>query len=303
MFEKASEAIPAEAPPASRDDSLTQNLEAELQEIKAQLHTSIKQYETANEELKASNGELQAMNEELRTASEELETGKEELQSVNEELVTVNQELKSNIEELSRTNSDLQNLMAATDIGTIFLDRQLSVKRFTPRVQDVFNLIPADAGRPLSDITHKLKYDELAEDAAKVLRDLGTIECEVQNNAGAWFLARIGPYRTLEDKIDGVVMTFVDITRRKLSEEKLSWQAALVASSHDAIISCSRLWKVVTWNEAAERLFGYKESEVVGRDIKFISPPNNEAELNEIRSAIAGRESKHLETARGHKHG
>ena len=303
MFEKASGAIPAEAPPASRDDSLTQNLEAELQEIKAQLHTSIEQYETSNEELKASNEELQAMNEELRSASEELETGKEELQSVNEELITVNQELKGNVEELSHANSDLQNLMAATDIGTIFLDRQLSVKRFTPRVLDVFNLIPSDVGRPLSDITRKLKYEELAEDAAKVLRNLGTIEREVQNTAGAWFLARIGPYRTLEDKIDGVVMTFVDITRRKLSEEKLWWQAALVASSHDAIISCSPVWKVVSWNEAAERLFGYKEAEVVGHDIKFLSPPDNEAELNEIRSAIARGEGKTLETVRVKKNG
>ena len=262
------------------------------------------QYETPDQgELRASNEELRAINKELRSAGKELETGKEELQWANEDLVTVNRDLKSDVADLGRANSDLQNLMAATDIGTIFLDRQLSVKGFTPRVQDVFNLIPADIGRPLSDITHKLKYDELAEDAAKVLRNLGNIEHEVQNNAGAWFLARIGPYRTLEGKIDGVVMTFVDITRRKLSEEKLWWQAAMVASSHDAIISCSRLWKVVSWNDAAERLFGYKEAEVISRDIKFLSPPNNEAELNEIRSAIARGEGKTLETVRVKKNG
>ena len=261
------------------------------------------QYETSDEELRASSEELRAINKELRSAGKELETGKEELQWANEDLVTVNRDLKSDVADLGRANSDLQNLMAATDIGTIFLDRQLSVKRFTPRAQDVFNLIPADIGRPLSDITHKLKYDELAEDAAKVLRNLGNIEHEVQNNAGAWFLARIGAYRTPEGKIDGVVMTFVDITRRKLSEEKLWWQAAMVASSHDAIISCSRLWKVVSWNDAAERLFGYKEAEVISRDIKFLSPPNNEAELNEIRSAIARGEGKTLETVRVKKNG
>ena len=262
------------------------------------------QYETPDQgELRASNEELRAINKELRSAGKELETGKEELQWANEDLVTVNRDLKSDVADLGRANSDLQNLMVATDIGTIFLDRQLSVKGFTPRVQDVFNLIPADIGRPLSDITHKLKYDELAEDAAKVLRNLGNIEHEVQNNAGAWFLARIGPYRTLEGKIDGVVMTFVDITRRKLSEEKLWWQAAMVASSHDAIISCSRLWTVVSWNDAAERLFGYKEAEVISRDIKFLSPPNNEAELNEIRSAIARGEGKTLETVRVKKNG
>src|SRR5712691_11925904 len=98
------------------------------------------------------------MNEEMRSTTEELETSKEELQSVNEELTTVNHELKSNVEELSRTNSDLQNLMASTDIGTIFLDRQLRIKRFTPSAQSVFNLLPADVGRPISDITHKLAY-------------------------------------------------------------------------------------------------------------------------------------------------
>jgi two-component system, chemotaxis family, CheB/CheR fusion protein len=279
----------------SCDDSLRQHLEAEPQSVK-------EQYETPDQgELRASNEELRAINKELRSAGKELETGKEELQWANEDLVTVNRE--SDVADLGRANSDLQNLMAATDIGTIFLDRQLSVKGFTPRVQDVFNLIPADIGRPLSDITHKLKYDELAEDAAKVLRNLGNIEHEVQNNAGAWFLARIGAYRTPEGKIDGVVMTFVDITRRKLSEEKLWWQAAMVASSHDAIISCSRLWKVVSWNDAAERLFGYKEAEVISRDIKFLSPPNNEAELNEIRSAIARGEGKTLETVRVTKNG
>jgi two-component system CheB/CheR fusion protein len=282
---------------ASCDDSFRQHLEAEPQSVK-------EQYETPDQgELRASNEELRAINKELRSAEKELETGKEELQWANEDLVTVSRDLKSDVADLGRANSDLQNLMVATDIGTIFLDRQLSVKGFTPRVQDVFNLIPADIGRPLSDITHKLKYDELAEDAAKVLRNLGNIEHEVQNNAGAWFLARIGPYRTLEGKIDGVVMTFVDITRRKLSEEKLWWQAAMVASSHDAIISCSRLWKVVSWNDAAERLFGYKEAEVISRDIKFLSPPNNEAELNEIRSAIARGEGKTLETVRVKKNG
>jgi PAS domain S-box-containing protein len=281
---------------ASCDDSLRQHLEAEPQSVK-------EQYETSDQELRASNEELREINKELRSAGKELETGKKELQWTNEDLVTVNRDLKGDVADLARANSDLLNLMAATDIGTIFLDRQLSVKGFTPRVQDVFNLIPADIGRPLSDITHKLKYDELAEDAAKVLRNLGNIEHEVQNNAGAWFLARIGPYRTLEGKIDGVVMTFVDITRRKLSEEKLWWQAAMVASSHDAIISCSRLWKVVSWNDAAERLFGYKEAEVISRDIKFLSPPNNEAELNEIRSAIARGEGKTLETVRVKKNG
>src|SRR5204863_273306 len=213
--------------------------------------------------------------------------------------ITVNQELKGNVEELSRANSDLQNLMAATDIGTIFLDRHLSVKRFTPRVQDVFNLIPADVGRPLSDITHRLKYDELAEDAAKVLRDLGTIECEVQNNAGAWFLARIGPYRTLEDKIDGVVMTFVDITRRKLSEEKLSWQAALRASderfrllmegARDYAMFLLEPDNVISyWSAGAQRVFGWSAEEAIGQSGELIFTSEDRA---------AGRVEKEMTVA------
>jgi two-component system CheB/CheR fusion protein len=160
------------------------------------------------------------MNEELRSATEELETSKEELQSINEELTTVNHELKSNLEELSRANSDLQNLMASTDIGTVFLDRQLRIKRFTPRLQELFNVIASDIGRPLSDITSRLRYPELADDAERVLNDLTRREREVACN-GQWFIARIAPYRTVEDRIDGVVLTFVDITERKQAEERV----------------------------------------------------------------------------------
>ena len=152
------------------------------------------------------------MNEEMRSATEELETSKEELQSVNEELTTVNHELKSNVEELSRTNADLNNLMASSDIGTIFLDRQLRIHRFTPAAQKIFNLIPADMGRPISDITSSLKYEGFIADAEQVLQDLHTIEREMQVADGTWFMTRIAPYRTSEDRIAGVVATFIDIT-------------------------------------------------------------------------------------------
>ena len=133
------------------------HLEEELARVKAQLRTTIDQYETQVEEAKSSNEELQAINEELRSAAEELETSKEELQSVNEELTTVNQELKIKIEELAVTNNNFQNLINSTEIGTIFLDRLLRVKLSTPRVRDVFNLLPVDVGRPLSDITSNLR--------------------------------------------------------------------------------------------------------------------------------------------------
>jgi two-component system CheB/CheR fusion protein len=217
LFESAeavtgsSEIVPLSA------EQITRDLEEEIQELKTLASSSAEQYEASTEELKASNEELQAMNEELRSATEELETGKEEMQSVNEELTTVNHELKSSVEQVSRANSDLQNLMASTDIGTIFLDRQLQIKRFTPRVQELFNIISTDIGRPLSDITHKLNYPALAEDAERVLHDLRPNEREVSSN-DSWFLARMLPYRTLDDRIDGVVLTFVDITARKRTE-------------------------------------------------------------------------------------
>lgn len=217
LFEIAADREGTIAPVPLLSTQVAHDLEEEIQELKVLSSTSAEQYEASTEELKASNEELQAINEELRSATEELETGKEELQSINEELTTVNYELKSSVEQVSRTNSDLQNLMASTDIGTIFLDRQLQIKRFTPRVQTLFNIIPMDIGRPLSDITHKLNYAALTDDAERVLHDLVPTEREVSSN-GSWFLARMLPYRTLEDRIDGVVLTFVDITGRKLAE-------------------------------------------------------------------------------------
>jgi two-component system, chemotaxis family, CheB/CheR fusion protein len=202
-------------------EPMARQIEEELMRVKAQLRATIEQYEVQHEELKASNEELQAMNEELRSAAEELETSKEELQSVNEELTTVNQELKIKIEELSQANNDFQNLMASTEIGTIFLDRGLRVKLFTPRARDIFNLIPADINRPLMDITNNLIYQDLHNDVDQVLDKLQTVEREVQTYHDRWYLVRLLPYRTTDDRIDGVVITFMNITHRKIYEEKL----------------------------------------------------------------------------------
>src|SRR5207237_9777983 len=168
------------------DEIVTPTADDEIQFLKEQLNATVEQYEAGNEELKASNEELQAMNEELRSATEELETSKEELQSVNEELSTVNHELKNNVEELSRANADLNNLMASTDIGTVFLDRQLRIHRFTPSAQKIFNLLPADMGRPIADITSKLNYEGFVADAEKVLHDLSRLERQVQIGQDSW---------------------------------------------------------------------------------------------------------------------
>ena len=166
-------------------------LEQQLARAATRLRATVEQYETSTEELKASNEELQAMNEELRSATEELETSREELQSINEELTTVNHELKSKVDELGHANSDLHNLMGATAIATVFLDRELRITRYTPSAVPLFNLIPTDVGRPLSDLTTRLDYPTLSDDARRVLERLVPVEREVGQSDGRWFLARL----------------------------------------------------------------------------------------------------------------
>jgi two-component system CheB/CheR fusion protein len=219
------------------DEPVAKHLEEELMRLKAQLRSSSEQHEVQQEELKASNEELQAMNEELRSTAEELETSKEELESINEELRTVNQELKVKVEETTLAGNNLQNLINSSDVGTIFLDRSLRVAFFTPAIMRIFNLIPADYGRPLSDITNRLGYHELAQDAEAVLDKLTALEKEVSTAEGKVFLMRISPYRTSEDRISGVVITFVDITSRKETEEQLRQNMEELTRFNRAMVS------------------------------------------------------------------
>ena len=204
---------------AAADDQVRQ-VEADLQRTREQLRGMVEQYETAVEEQKSANEELQAINEELRAASEELETSKEELQSVNEELTTVNLELRHKVDEVSQAHNDLQNLIASTQIGTLFLDRRLRIKRYTPGVDGIFNLLPTDLNRPIAHVTHTLAYDRLTADAVQVLETSQGITREVRSSGGQWYLVQMLPYRTDDNRIDGVVLTFVDITERKRIEEE-----------------------------------------------------------------------------------
>ncbi len=195
-------------------------LEQELKAKGEYLQAVIEELETANEELKSTNEELQSSNEELQSTNEEMETSKEELQSVNEELITVNTELQKKIEELSRSNNDMNNLMAGTNIGTLFVDHNLRIQRFTPATTQIISLIHSDIGRPISDIVSRLvDYDRLIPDVRAVLDTLVPKETEVKNKEGHFYQMRIQPYRTIENVIEGAVITFVEKTPIKNSGE------------------------------------------------------------------------------------
>jgi two-component system CheB/CheR fusion protein len=196
-------------------------LERELKEAHEVIQATREETQTSQEELKSTNEELQSTNEELQSTNEELTTSKEEMQSLNEELQTVNAELQSKVDDLSLVSSDMKNLMNSTDIACLFLDQDLNLRRFTTQATRLIKLIPGDVGRPLTDIASDLVYPELAADVANVLHTLIFVEKQVPTRDGRWFLTRIMPYRTIDNVIDGVVMTFSDITEAKKLEARL----------------------------------------------------------------------------------
>lgn len=267
----------------AQKDEIIRHLESELIATRERLQTTIEELETSNEEMKSWNEEFQSVNEELQSANEELETSKEELQSVNEELETVNAELNSKIESLDRAVSDRKNLLEGTQIATLFLDNKLRVRSFTPAIAEIFHLIDIDAGRPITDIVSRLSYENLPRDVGRVLRTLTQLEQEVALSDGsASYIMRILPYRTVDDIINGVVITFVDITERKRNEEALARLAAIIAHSHEAIIGTSPDGTVTTWNAGAERMYGYGADEALGRPLSFLSTPDHPDEMRQI---------------------
>ena len=209
-----------EKPRSGKYERRAVELERELVHTKETLQTTVEEMQASNEELKSSNEELQSTNEELQSTNEELETSKEELQSVNEELVTVNAELQGKIEQLSRAENDLKTLLDTIHIGALFLDQNLRIKRFTAEMTKLFNLIATDVGRPIRDIRPNLLDDRVLLDAQRVLDTLQNHEAEVQSRDGQWLLMRIMPTRSSENLIDGLVLTFTDITRFKQGPER-----------------------------------------------------------------------------------
>ena len=220
--------IPAQKKGASKQakvpikNTAVETLEQELRHTKENLQTTIEELQTANDELKSANEELQSTNEELQSSNEELETSKEELQSLNEEAATVNAELQSRIDELSRTNDDMKNLLDSTQIAAIFLDLDLCVRRFTPKAVEIIPLAATDAGRPINHFATALINTDLAEYAQDVMENLGMKEKEVRGKGGAFYRMRVRPFRTVNNVIDGVVITLEDITALKEAHAALS---------------------------------------------------------------------------------
>lgn len=241
-------------------------LRRELEITKQRLQRTIEELQTSNEELKSTNEELQSTNEELQSTNEELETTKEELQSLNEELVTVNAELQGKLDELSDMNDDLHNLLNSTEVATIFLDNELRIKRFTAEAKRVSHLMAIDVGRPLSDIVSKLTGDRLVEDAQAVLQTLVVTERDVQTADGNWFFMRILPYRTAKNIIDGLVLTFLDITKMKKAELLVDTArgvaASIVETVREPLLVLDDQLRVVSTNQAFYRIFQVTPREV-----------------------------------------
>ena len=265
-------------------------VQQELQTKEEYLRTANEQLEASNEELTSLNEEMQSVNEELQSTNEELETAKEEMQSLNEELATVNAELQTKVTDLAQTNADMNNLLAGTNIATIFVDRHLRVLRHTPNASAIINLVSSDRGRPLSHFAPNLVgYDLLVKDVQAVLDTLIPKKLEVQNAAGAWYAMQIHPYRTLDNVIEGAVLTFADITEMVKTREALreanglSRLAVVVRDSGDAITVQDLTGRTLAWNPGAVRLYGWSEAEAMQMNVRDRIPqPQREGALAKL---------------------
>ena len=287
-------------------------LEEELAYTRQHLQAAVQEHEAANEE-------LQATNEELIAANEELQSTNEELHSVNEELYTVNAEYQKKNIELQELNDDIEHLLNGTDVATIFLDRQLCIRKFTPRIAEIFRVIPQDVGRPLRTFAHDLTYPTLIGDVERVLQDGVTVEAQTWDRRKRCYFLRILPYRARRKEPvdapgavpaaqrhgpDGVVITLTDISALEQARSRLAQLSAIVESSDDAIIATTLDGVVTTWNKGACRVYGYSMEEAVGRHASFLYPPGRKEELDVALQQIReGRSVERLETTRLRKDG
>jgi two-component system, chemotaxis family, CheB/CheR fusion protein len=267
---------PGEPPPA---DAVLHALEEELAATRAHLLTAEREAEAATAELRIAHEEAMSMNEELQSSNEELETSKEELQALVEELETVNTELEAKVAELERALNDLRNLMDSTRVAILFLDEELRVRRFTVETARLFHLIDADEGRLLRDITSRVADPDLLAEALAVLKQQESLEKEVRTPEGEWFLRRILPYRTREGRVEGVVVSYTDITSLREAAEEARRLAAVLRDSNDAVIAYDFAGRIFLWSRGAQGIYGYDGEQSRGLDMARLVPePQHEAQ-------------------------
>jgi two-component system CheB/CheR fusion protein len=258
---------------------LIADLQTQLADARRDTQAVIEEYESSREQMSASSEEMQSTNEEMRSTLEELETSKEELQSINEELQTVNQQNRHKVDELAQLSGDLQNLLSATGIATLFLDRSLHILRFTPKLSELFSIRGSDRGRPIGDLTHRLGYPELKSDAEAVLSKLVPLERELRDEAGHWYLTRLLPYRSTEDRIDGVVITFIDIDARKKAEETVTAGAdrlrRMINVDVVGVLIFDQSGTLIEANETFQKMSGYSKDEISSGTVTWrtMTPP------------------------------
>ncbi len=257
------------------------DLERELEVSRETLRNTIEEMDTANEELRSTNEEYMSANEELKSANEELETSREELRSVNEELTTINTEHEKTIEELTAVTDDMHNLLNSTAIATIFLDETLHIRSFTPAATALFNFIDLDVGRPLRDISSRLKADGLPQAASRVLDTLIPSEHEVQTEDGHWYSMRVHPYRTSDNSIEGVVASFVDINQIKIA---LAYAESIIGTIREPLLVLSKKLKIVSSNSAFSKMFGVNKAETEGQFIYNVG--NHQWDIPQLRQLL-----------------
>jgi two-component system, chemotaxis family, CheB/CheR fusion protein len=266
-----------------------EQLRQDLQAAHHYLHSTIEKHEATNQELRAANEEVQSSNEELQSTNEELETAKEELQSTNEELSTVNEELHHRQLELVQVNNDLTNLIHSVHLPILILGADLRIRRFTPPAEKLFNLIPSDSGRPLSDINTSLEVKDLARRVTETIDTLAVSESEVQDRQGRWYSLRMRPYRTTENKIEGVVLTLFDIDDLKrtmaLISESREFELAVFETTREPLVALDAELRIKMANHAFYRLFGLEREFPEGR--LFLDVANDHGEFVEFKNALA----------------
>jgi two-component system CheB/CheR fusion protein len=277
-------------------------LETELQRTRDNLKANLEEMQTSEEELRSANEEQQSNNEELQSTNEELTTSKEEMQSLNEELQTVNAEMQSKLDTFERTNNDMKNLLNSTEIAVLFIDKEMRITRFTSTATKIFRLIPADIGRPFTDFNSGMVYPDIISDIKEVMRTLSVLEKDVPTSGGDWFRVRIMPYKTIDERIDGFVLTFTGITASKHLEAALHETGRIFQSLMDSgevsIINVSKDGKILGFNSVAEKDFAIKREEAAGKDYfdLLVPEPIREKIRTDIRAVLEGGMPAQYET-------